>query len=91
MKIENNLSNNLTQLIQEARKINKLNDWLNMRIPELFNENIVLSVIKEKSVTFVVSSSAFSFVINKNKNRILELFKENEVLKNIISFEIKIK
>jgi len=91
MKIENNLSNNLTQLIQEARKINKLNDWLNMRIPELFNENIVLSVIKEKSVTFVVSSAAFSFVINKNKNRILELFKENEVLKNIISFEIKIK
>ena len=80
---------NLASLLATAKNINQINQNLRNNNEVLFNEDISLSIIKEKTAVFVVSNSALSFRLKQQQTAVINELHKLDLEINDIQIKVK--
>ena len=88
-KLLDNCQGNLANMLIIAKQINQINTTLREHNPSLFNEDISLSIIKEKTAVFVVSNSALSFRLKQQQTAIINELHKLDLEINDIQIKVK--
>lgn len=80
---------NLASLIAMSSHINRINENLRHNNKALFNENVCLSIIKQKTAVFVVKNSALSFRLKQQQTEIINELHKLDL--EIDEVQIKVK